>query len=229
MSTSTSIAVITGVSRGLGRAMAEGFIQQGWIVAGCCRNPEAAKELSNTYPKPHLFLPADVSDSTAVETFCKTVLNELGPPNLLLNNAAIINPNAPLWKIPEKDFSQLIDINIKGVYYTIRHFIPEMLKRGSGVIVNFSSGWGRSTAPEVAPYCASKFAIEGISRALAHETNGRVAVVALNPGIIDTEMLRRTFGSAAGSYEDAKTWAKTAVPFLMNLGTEDNGKSLTAP
>lgn len=226
---SQPIVVITGVSRGLGRAMTEGFIEKGWMVAGCCRNADAARELSRKYPKPHLFLPADVSDPDSVEGFCKTVLSEYGPPDLLLNNAAIINPNAPLWQIPEQDFSRLIDINIKGTYYTIRHLIPEMLKRGSGVIVNFSSGWGRSTSPEVAPYCASKFAIEGLSRALAQETNGRVAVVALNPGIIDTEMLRLTFGEAAGSYDDAKSWAKTAVPFLINLGPKDNGKSLTAP
>jgi NADP-dependent 3-hydroxy acid dehydrogenase YdfG len=61
----------------------------------------------------------------------------------------------------------LIDVNIKGVANVIRYFVPAMIERGSGVIVNFSSYWGRSTAAEVAPYCATKWAIEGLTRALA--------------------------------------------------------------
>jgi NAD(P)-dependent dehydrogenase (short-subunit alcohol dehydrogenase family) len=97
------------------------------------------------------------------------------------------------------------------------------------VAVNFSSGWGRSTSPEVAPYCATKWAIEGLSQAVSQETGGKTAVVALNPGIIDTEMLRSTFGEGAGHYPNAADWAKRAVPFLVRLGPKDNGKALTAP
>jgi NAD(P)-dependent dehydrogenase (short-subunit alcohol dehydrogenase family) len=120
-------------------------------------------------------------------------------------------------------------VNIKGTIAMIRHLLPSMLKRGSGVVVNFSSGWGRSTAGEVAPYCATKWAIEGLSQATAQETNGKVAIVALNPGIIDTDMLRSTFGSGAGHYPVAKQWAKTAVPFLAALNAKHNGRALTAP
>src|SRR5262249_21389378 len=75
-----------------------------------------------------------------------------------------------------------------------------MIRRGAGVIVNFSSGWGRSTAAEVAPYCASKWAIEGLTRALAQELPAGVAAVPLNPGIIDTDMLRSCVGGDAGGY-----------------------------
>ena len=95
--------------------------------------------------------------------------------------------------------------------------------------MNFSSGWGRSTSPEVAPYCATKWAVEGLSQAVAQETDGRVAIVALNPGIIDTDMLRSTFGDGAAGYPDARRWARRAVPFLARLGLKDNGRSLTAP
>ena len=69
-------------------------------------------------------------------------------------------------KVSEEEFSRLIDINIKGVASMIRLLVPAMIERGRGVIVNFSSGWGRSTSPEVAPYCASKWAIEGLSMAM---------------------------------------------------------------
>jgi NAD(P)-dependent dehydrogenase (short-subunit alcohol dehydrogenase family) len=122
-----------------------------------------------------------------------------------------------------------MDVNIKGTASLIRHLIQPMMQRGSGVIVNFSSGWGRSTSPEVAPYCATKFAIEGLSQAVAQETAGKVAVVSLNPGIIDTDMLRSCWSDDAGSYPRPEKWAKTAVPFLMKLGPKDNGKALTAP
>ncbi|TLD72735.1 SDR family oxidoreductase [Phragmitibacter flavus] len=227
--TAKKTVLITGVSRGLGRAMVDEFIDQGWTVAGCCRSAAAVKELTQQYPAPHLFVQVDVADDSAVGSFCANVVERLGAPDLVLNNAAVINGNAPLWEVPVREFGDVIDINIKGTYSVIRHVTPAMLNRGTGVIVNFSSGWGRSTSPEVAPYCASKYAIEGLSKAMSQETGGRVAVVALNPGIIDTEMLRRCFGDGAGSYDDAKAWAKRAVPYLMKLGVRDNGKSLTAP
>jgi NAD(P)-dependent dehydrogenase (short-subunit alcohol dehydrogenase family) len=111
----------------------------------------------------------------------------------------------------------------------IRHFVPAMIKRERGVIVNFSSGWGRSTDAEVAPYCASKWAIEGLTQAFAQELPAGLAAVALNPGIINTEMLRSCFGGSASGYPSPAEWAKGAVPFLLKLGPGDNGKQLTAP
>ena len=120
----------------------------------------------------------------------------MGPPDLLLNNAAIINQNAPLWKVPSDEFSQLIDINIKGVANIVRHIIPSMIEAGSGVVVNFSSYWGRSTSSEVAPYCASKWAIEGLSQALAQELPHGMAAVALNPGIINTSCYKPALDAA---------------------------------
>ena len=102
-----------------------------------------------------------------------------------------------------------------------------MIARGFGVIVNLSSHWGRSAAAAVAPYCASKWAIEGLTRALARELPTGLAAVSLNPGIIDTAMLRGTFGEEAGRYPSPSAWAESAVPFLLGLGREDNGKPLT--
>ena len=102
-----------------------------------------------------------------------------------------------------------------------------MIKRGSGVIVNLSSGWGRSTDAEVAPYCATKWAIEGLTQALAQELPPGVAAIALNPGVIDTDMLRSCFGGSASSYPSPQQWAKRAVPFLLKLGPKDNGQPLT--
>ena len=221
--------VITGVTRGLGRAMVDEFARLGHTVLGCGRSPGPIKELKQAFPKSHDFDVVDVADDGEVKKWADRVLRSHSAPDLLLNNAAVINRNAPLWEVPAEDFSNVIDINIKGVTNVIRHFLPAMLKRGNGVIVNFSSGWGRSTDAEVAPYCATKWAIEGLTQALAQELPSGMAAVPLNPGIIDTEMLRSCFGGSASSYPSAAQWAKRAVPFLLNIGAKDNGRQLTAP
>jgi NAD(P)-dependent dehydrogenase (short-subunit alcohol dehydrogenase family) len=156
-------------------------------------------------------------------------LESHGAPDLLLNNAGIINRNAPLWEIEATEFSDVVDVNLKGTANIIRHFVPAMVKNKSGGIVNFISGWGRSTAAEVAPYCATKWAIEGLTQALAQELPPGMATVPLNPGIIDTGMLRSCFGGLASGYPAPPEWAKIAVPFLLKLGASDNGRPLTVP
>jgi NAD(P)-dependent dehydrogenase (short-subunit alcohol dehydrogenase family) len=97
------------------------------------------------------------------------------------------------------------------------------------VIVNFSSGWGRSVDAEVAPYCASKWAVEGLTQALAQELPSTMAAVSLNPGVINTEMLQSCFGGSASSYPSPDSWARTAVPFILGISASDSGRPLTAP
>lgn len=221
--------VITGCTRGLGRAMIPLFVDAGWRVVGCGRNADQIADLGRQWTAPHIFSTCDVSREDDVAAFCAAILGKAGPPDLVLNNAAIINPNAPLWETSAEDFSRIIDINVKGPAAMMRHLLPAMLKRGGGVIVNFSSGWGRCTAADVAPYCATKYAIEGLSMATAQDTGGKVAVIPMNPGIIDTDMLRSTFGGEAGGFPDANDWARRAVPFFIKLGPKDNGKQMTVP
>jgi len=223
------LVVITGVTRGLGRAMAVRFAGLGHTVAGCGRTPRAIEELRRELGPPHDLAAVDVADAGSVQAWAEIVLGRLGPPDLLLNNAALINGNAPLWDVPAEEIDRVVDVNIKGVASVVRAFVPAMIQRQRGVIVNFSSGWGRSTAPEVAPYCATKWAIEGLTRALAQELPRGLAAVPLNPGIIDTEMLRSTFGDRAGHFPNPDNWAEIAVPFLLTLGAKDNGKPLSVP
>lgn len=218
--------VLTGASRGLGLAMAQGFIEAGHTVYGCARSEKSLAELRGRWPEPHRFDAVDVASDSSVAEWARSVLAEAGGVDLLVNNAALMNHTAPLWKVPAAEFSDVIDVNIKGVANVIRHFVPSMVARGSGVIVNFSSGWGRSTSPEVAPYCATKWAVEGLSQALAQELPEGMAAVALNPGIIDTDMLRVAWGDSAGAYPDPQRWAERAVPFILQIGPTDNGKPL---
>jgi NAD(P)-dependent dehydrogenase (short-subunit alcohol dehydrogenase family) len=226
MSRNSKLIVLTGVTRGLGRALLEGFIAEGHTVAGCGRNAKIIDELQKKYPAPHRFDVVDVTKDAAVQAWATAIISEHGAPDLLINNAALINRAAPLWEISAEEFDQVIGVNINGVANVIRQFAPAMIKRGSGVIANFSSGWGQSTSPEVAPYCATKFAIEGMTHALAQELPPGMAAVPVNPGIIDTEMLRTCFGDAAGSSPTPKHWARKAVPFFLALSPRHNGKSL---
>jgi NAD(P)-dependent dehydrogenase (short-subunit alcohol dehydrogenase family) len=186
-------------------------------------------QLRRRFGSPHDFAAVDVAQRDQVQAWADRILEEHGAPDLLLNNAAIINANAPLWQVPAYEFDLLIDINIKGVANVLRSFVPAMIARDRGVIVNFSSGWGRSTSPEVAPYCASKYAIEGLTLALAQALPNGMAAIPLNPGIIDTEMLRSCFGDEAGNYPSAVEWARRAVPFILKLGRGENGQSLSVP
>src|SRR6266566_2727839 len=223
------LVVITGVTRRLGRAMAEEFIRLGHTVLGCGRSEKPIEQLRRAFGRPHQFDTVDVASDEQVKNWAGRLLQTHGLPDLLLNNAAIINKNAPLWKVSVEEFSEVIDVNIKGVVNVIRHFVPAMGARSRGIIVNFSSGWGRSTDAEVAPYCAAKWAIEGLTQALAQELPASVAAIALNPGVINTDTLQSCFGGSASAYPSATDWAKTAVSFLLKLGLADNGKQLTAP
>lgn len=225
----TKLIVITGVSRGLGLAMTESFIELGHTVLGCARSSEGVEKLKKKYSTPHHFTCLDVANDEQVKAWATELLANYSPPDLLINNAALANNPAPLWKVSNEEFSQLIDVNIKGTANVIRHFVPAMIARKSGIIVNFSSIWGRSTSPEVAPYCASKWAIEGLTQSLAQELPAGMAAVPLSPGIIHTDMLDICFGEDAANYPSPKAWVQKAVPFLLNLKPSDNGMPISVP
>ena len=221
------LIVVTGCTRGLGRALVPKLIAAGHTNVGCGRSGEHVAELAKAFPAPHAFAAVDVTDSAAITRWAVSVLASHGPPDLLVNNAAVMNTPAPLWEVPAEEFDRLIDVNVKGVANVLRAFVPAMVARKSGVIVNLSSGWGRTTAAEVAPYCASKYAVEGLTKALAQELPAGMAAVPLNPGIIDTDMLRQAWGDGASRYPNADEWAEKAAPFLLRLSAADNGKSLS--
>jgi NAD(P)-dependent dehydrogenase (short-subunit alcohol dehydrogenase family) len=152
--TTPKVIVLTGCTRGLGRALVPHFLAAGHAVAGCGRSPSHVADLTRALADAAgrvTVAAVDVRDVAAVKAWADAVLARFGPPDLLINNAAVMNTPAPLWAVPDAEFAHLIDVNVKGVANVIRAFVPAMVKRQSGVIVNLSSGWGRSTSPEVAP------------------------------------------------------------------------------
>ena len=222
----SKLVVISGCSRGLGRAMAIEFSSRGWTVAGGARNIDALERLSKQIDTNCLFLPMDVSDPESVESFARNIKENLGVPDLLVNNAGLINKNAHLVDVSPEEFSAVMAVNLGGIHNMIRSFVPMMKDAGRGIIANFSSYWGQSTAPEVGPYCATKWGVEGLTRSLAQELPDGLGAVAFNPGVIHTDMLRSTFGDQAQDYESPQIWAVHAVDKLEGLTVADNGKTV---
>lgn len=228
-SQSSRVIVVTGATRGCGRAMVDRFVEAGHTVVGCGRSESHVAELRTRYGSPNRFDVVDVAEDLSVAAWAKSVIAAELVPDLLLNNAAIINQTAPLWQVPATEFQSVININIVGTANVIRHFVPAMIERQRGVIVNFSSGWGRGTAPEVAPYCATKWAIEGLTQALAQELSQGMAAVPLNPGIINTEMLQTCWADGANRFPTPERWSQVAVPFLLSLTARQNGEPVSVP
>ncbi|KAK9286486.1 hypothetical protein L1049_014884 [Liquidambar formosana] len=236
--------LITGVSKGLGRALALEIAKRGHTVIGCSRTQDKLNSLqselsspspssSSTHPDSssssdkHLFMNVDVRSNSSVEELARVVMEKKGVPDIIVNSAGTINRNNRIWEVPVEEFETVIDTNVKGIANVLRHFIPLMIESKQGIIVNMSSGWGRSAAAQVAPYCASKWAVEGLTRSVAKELPSGMAIVALNPGVINTDMLASCFGSSAALYQAPEAWAPKAASMILNLTVADNGASLT--
>ncbi|KAJ7571666.1 hypothetical protein O6H91_01G171200 [Diphasiastrum complanatum] len=222
------VIVVTGVTRGLGKALALELASRGHVIVGCGRDKDRLAALGSQLEGSNHFLQVvDVASDKSIEEFAKLVIETKGTPEILVNNAGIINKNAKLWEIPSHEFEAVIDINLKGTANLIRHFVPQMIAKKRGIIVNISSGWGRSAAADVSAYCASKWAVEGMTRSLARELPNGLAAVALNPGVINTDMLASCFGVTAALYQTPESWAPNAANLILGLSTEHNGSSLT--
>lgn len=220
--------MITGATRGLGRALARWAADAGHTVYGCGRNGGNVAAVAGDFGAPHNFQCVDVADCRAVEEWVAGIFAGGGPqPTRIVHNAGLINRNAPLWEVPPEEFSAVVDVNLKGTYHVLRAAVPHLSRNGGGVLVNFSSGWGRSVARDVAAYCGTKWAVEGLTKALAEELPEGVAAYALNPGVIDTEMLRSCFGDGAASMPDPAGWAEKAGPFIEGLSQKQGAVSVS--
>lgn len=221
--------VITGVGRGLGRALAMELAQMGHTVIGCSQSEQRVQALRKEMGAPHRFDVVDVTSADTVCTWAKAIEQDGGAPDILVCNAAVINDNQVLWKVPNDEFEKVISVNVLGVFYTLKAFLPAMVSRKQGTVVTLSSGWGRSTSPEVAPYCASKYAVEGMTLALASELPSGMVAVPLNPGVINTDMLQQCFAESASEYPSPQEWAKRAAPFILSLNKRHHGTSQSVP
>lgn len=228
----TTPIVISGVSRGLGAALARRFAELGHPVAGCGRDREALDRLRVDLGEGHLVTVADVTDADAVERWAEETLQKLGAPALVVANAGYISPQSPVWETNPADFRATVDVNVVGVYTLARAFLPRIATGGTFVAV--SSGWGRNPRGRLAAYTASKFAVEGFTQAIAQEAEELlpgVHAVAVDPGgCVDTNMLATCLPDEHTEYPGPEAWARVAVDWLLHdVPKEPNGASLTVP
>jgi 3-oxoacyl-[acyl-carrier protein] reductase len=173
-------AVVTGTSRGIGRAVAAALTGAGARVAGCARNPDAGSGIFK----------CDVARAADVARFADDVLGRLGPPDVLVNNAGIV-ARGRLDEMPVETWDAVVDANLKGAFLVTRAFLPAMRAKRGGRIVNVASISGRQGTALLTAYCAAKHGVVGLTRALAAELHGDdIAVNAVCPGSVDTAMLR---------------------------------------
>ena len=188
------VALITGSSRGIGRACAEALAGAGWAVCvNCVERADLAAELCEKLRADGadaIWVQADVADAGAVKAMVERCEKELGKVTLLVNNAGI-GKQMQFQDIDRATWDRMFAVNLGGCYNTIQAVLPSMLHEHAGCIVNMSSIWGRHGASCEAAYSATKHAIIGLSRSLAAElAPSGIRVNAVAPGVIDTDMVQ---------------------------------------
>lgn len=187
------VAVVTGAGRGIGRAVALALGRRGMTVALLSRTrtelEETSDELSRAAAARSVVVPCDVSDPHAVAAACRIVLDGAGVPDVVVNNAGVIR-RARLEATTDADWDAVLGANLKGTFLVTRAFLPSMLARRRGRVVNVASisatlGTARQTA-----YNAAKWGVLGLTKSLAEELRGTgLQALAVLPGAVDTRML----------------------------------------
>jgi len=188
------VAIVTGASKGIGRATASALASRGLAVALAAREPEplarAARAIRDAGGHAES-IPTDVSDSTRVGKLVEETVRRLGPVDLLVNNAGVV-ARSLVAEMEEAVWDQVLDVNLKGAFLCTKAVLPEMMRRRRGRIVQVSSISGTLGTPELSAYCASKWGLLGFAKATAEETREHgVHVFCVCPGSVATEMLQR--------------------------------------
>jgi 3-hydroxybutyrate dehydrogenase len=196
MKLSNRIALITGGGRGIGRAIALAFAREGARVAVAARTAEqvehVAQEIETEVGTKALALVCDVSNRASVEKLFVDARADLGrDPDILVNNAGMAE-SAPLLKTDDELWHRLLAVNLSGTFYCTRAALPAMLGNGWGRIINVASIAGKTGAPYIAAYSASKHGVLGLTRSVALEVASKgITANAICPGYVDTDMTTR--------------------------------------
>jgi 3-oxoacyl-[acyl-carrier protein] reductase len=186
------VALITGGSRGIGRATALAFAAEGADIAFCHLDDGAKADATadeiTALGKRAMHCSADVADIAATRAFAAAAAAALGPIDILFNNAGM-NIRKPFESYTEEEFDRIVAVHLKGMFFMAQAVYPAMVARGRGCIINVASQRGLKGAVNSAPYSAAKAAIMGFTRALAWEATPKgVRVNAIAPGPIDTDL-----------------------------------------
>jgi NAD(P)-dependent dehydrogenase (short-subunit alcohol dehydrogenase family) len=241
------VVVITGCTSGLGLHLCLEFMRLGFKVCGCGRREKKIRELNVAHQsKGHKFYTVDISNAKSVIAWSHEVLSDFGRVDTLIANAGKGGAGKLPWEIDVKQFSEVLDTNVKGVFLCCQNFIQPMLddltnnpqrmvvKR----VINMSSGVGHSTSPVQADYSASKWGVEAFSKSTAQAFHvlrdttddqllkracDKILCVPLAPGVIQSEM------NPTPGIPTPEEWCTHAAAFIMSISVEESGSSLTVP
>jgi NAD(P)-dependent dehydrogenase (short-subunit alcohol dehydrogenase family) len=210
------IAVITGASRGLGAGMAARFAERGVRLGLCARHEPAPPDGTGIDASTGAAVTAavDVTDADAVDRFAAEVAGELGPIDLWINNAGVLEPIGPLRDADPGQLEAHVRTNVLGVLYGSRAYARHVRASGrAGVLVNVSSGAATSAYEGWAAYCATKAAVDQATRVIAREeSDAGLRAYAVSPGVVDTDMqatIRATSPEAFPRVERFRQLAET--------------------
>jgi 3-oxoacyl-[acyl-carrier protein] reductase len=213
MSIEKQIALVTGASRGIGKAIAEELAAMGAIVIGTATSEKGAQAITESLSKVQvdsIGMVLNVSDADSVAEVTKSIAKEMGAITILVNNAGITKDNL-LMRMKEEEWNDVISTNLSSIYRMSKAVLRGMMKAKGGRIINVSSVVGSSGNPGQTNYCASKAGINGFTRSLAQEIGSRgITVNAVAPGFIESDM-------TDGLPDEQKVALKKQIP-LARLG-----------
>ncbi|MEU6407821.1 SDR family oxidoreductase [Microbispora sp. NPDC046933] len=214
-------ALVTGAGNGLGRAVAVALAREGARVVLVGRTAATLNDTCTlTGGRAEV---CDVSDPASVATLASALADETV--SILVNNAGIAGPVKPLWEVEPAEWDEVFDVNVRSVYLMCRAFLPPMIERGAGDVINLASVSGKRPLARRTPYTASKMAILGLTRTLAYEAGPYgVTVNSLSPGPVRGPRMARNFALEAertGSSVEAAEEAFVSRAALHRLVEED--------
>jgi NAD(P)-dependent dehydrogenase (short-subunit alcohol dehydrogenase family) len=222
------VAIITGASRGIGRATALRFAKAGAAVVLAARNEKAVQALAEEIRQSGgraLAMGTDVTNQNDVDLMATMALRAFRHIDIMVNNAGVLNPIGKTWEVHPNEWQNLIRINIIGPYLCARAVLPQMLDRGDGRIINVTSGAANSNIPGWGAYCTSKAALDRFTGVLAAEVaHTNIVVTALNPGTTDTQMQADIRSTPTANFERGDRFR--ALPRVCKLFHPDEPAQL---
>jgi 3-oxoacyl-[acyl-carrier protein] reductase len=230
-------AIVTGSTRGIGKETALLLLQKGLNVIISSRSQQSVdnviQEIHDKFPSKKenvLGLKCDVSKCSNVKSLVDVSVKTFGKIDILVNNAGIVYFKS-IMDITEEEWNKTIDTNLKGVFLFTKEVLPYMIENKSGVIVNVSSGAGKSGFPNLSAYCASKFGVIGFTESIAKEVDDKnVKVMAICPGGVDTDMIKdivkEGYNLSNKDLMKPKEVAKKIYDMIFNQKDYYNGQSV---
>jgi len=216
--------IVTGSGRGIGKYIAKRLGKEGANIVVTGRKEADIEKVCNEINDDEgraIFIKGDVTSEKDVREVINKTIQKFGKIDMLVNNAGV-GLRKLLWETRVEEFEEIMDVNVKGVFLYMKNTIPKLKE---GLIINISSGAGKEGIPTLSAYCASKFAVIGLTEAAAGEVGTNIKIVALCPGSVNTGMFKRMFPGEKADLEPDEVAEKVA-DICIHSGKYRSGESI---